>query len=118
MSDALSVAFVASEADLPDDLWAQCFGPPLEGRWWYGILEASALERQFTFLYARIDRGGRPVGIAPLFLCDVPLGFLVPEWLVPVLALPGKMLPGLASPRILFVGSPCADAGTVGLLPG
>jgi hypothetical protein len=118
MSDALSVAFVASEADLPDDLWSQCFPAPLEGRWWYRILEASALERQFTFLYARLDQGTRPVGIAPLFLCDVPLGFLVPEWLVPVLSIPGKLLPALASPRILFVGSPCADEGTVGLLPG
>src|SRR5262245_3722747 len=118
MSEALSVAFVASEADLPADLWAQCFPPPLEGRWWYRILEASALERQFTFLYARIDRGARPVGIAPLFLCNVPLEFLVPDGLARVLSLPGKLVPALSSPRILFVGSPCADEGTVGLLPG
>src|SRR5262245_10378887 len=118
MSEALSVAFVASEADLPADLWAQCFPPPLEGRWWYRILEASALEPQFTFLYARLDRGTRPVGIAPLFLCDVPLEFLVPDRLAWVLSLPGKVLPALSAPRILFVGSPCADEGTVGLLPG
>jgi Peptidogalycan biosysnthesis/recognition len=118
MSEALSVAFVASEADLPADLWAQCFPPPLEGRWWYRMLEASALERQFTFLYARLDRGARPIGIAPLFLCDVPVAFLVPDWLLPVLSLPGRLLPALSSPRILFVGSPCADEGTVGLLPG
>lgn len=112
-----SVRFVASEAEIPASLWDACFLPPLEGRWWYKALEASGLEDQFTFAYAMIQTDERPVGIAPLFLMTVPLGLAVPEWLRPILSIPARHLPFLADPLALFVGSPCADEGTVGLLP-
>lgn len=112
-----SVRFVDSEAEIPAALWDACFPPPLEGRWWYRALEASGLEDQFTFAYAVIQTDERPVGIAPLFLMTVPLGLAVPEWLRPILSIPARHLPFLADPFTLFVGSPCADEGTFGLLP-
>jgi hypothetical protein len=109
---------VTSEAEIPPALWDACFPPPIEGRWWYQTLEASGLEDQFTFAYAVIDAGDRPVGIAPLFVMRVPLGLTVPKWLRPLLAGPARALPFLADPLALFVGSPCAEEGTLGLLPG
>ena len=115
--EGFSVRFVASEADIPAALWESCFPPPLEGRWWYQTLEQSSLEDQFTFIYAVIQTGERLVGIAPLFLMTVPLGLAVPAWLRPILSVPARHLPFLADPLALFVGSPCADEGTVGILP-
>ncbi len=113
----LSVRIVASEADVPAALWEACFPPPLEGRWWYQTLEVCGLDDQFTFAYAVIHDGERPVGIAPLFLMTVQLGLAVPDWLRPILSIPARKFSFLADPRALFVGSPCADEGTVGLLP-
>lgn len=115
---ALSIRFVGSQAEVPAALWDACFPPPLEGRWWYETLEASGLEDQFTFAYAVIEQDGTPAGIAPVFLMRVPLGLAVPDWLRPFLEGPARVLPFLADPMTLFVGSPCADEGTVGLLPG
>ncbi len=113
-----SVAIVESEKSIPADLWAACFPPPLEGHWWYQVLEQSGLDEQFQFLYALVSVGGRPVGIAPLFMMKIGLEFLVPKPLVPMLALVGKIFKTLSEPRILFVGSPCSDEGAVGILPG
>lgn len=109
----LSVAFVGSAARIDAALWDACFPPPLEGRWWYETLERSRLEDQFVFLYAVIRDGSRSVGIAPAFTMRFPLSLVAPGALKPLLPLLGP----LAHPKTLFVGSPCADEGTVGLLP-
>jgi hypothetical protein len=109
-----SVAFVGSASDIDAALWEACFPPPLEGRWWYETLERSKLEDQFTFLYAVISRDGIAVGIAPAFVMRFPVSLVAPDALKPFLPLIGS----LAHPKTLFVGSPCADEGTVGLVPG
>jgi len=113
-----SVRFVDSEKAIPAQLWTACVPPPLEGPWWYRVLEASGLEHQFTFFYALLLRGEDPIGIAPLFVMELEVEFLIPRALVPFLAWLGKMLPTLSAPKILMIGSPCSDEGTVGLLPG
>jgi hypothetical protein len=110
----LSVGFVSSASEIDAALWDACFAPPLEGRWWYETLERSRLEDQFRFLYAVIRDGDAPVGIAPLFVMNFPVSLVAPDALKPLLPLIGS----LAHPKTLFVGSPCADEGTVGLLPG
>ncbi|HWM45804.1 MAG TPA: GNAT family N-acetyltransferase [Xanthobacteraceae bacterium] len=112
-----SVRFVGTEKAIPAGLWAACFPPPVEGHWWYRVLEASGLEHQFQFLYGLIEHDGRPVGIAPMFTMRLEVEFLVPDALIPFLALIGKLLPSLSAPTGLFIGSPCSDEGTVGLLP-
>jgi hypothetical protein len=115
---SLSVRLAASEADIPAELWAACFPPPMEGRWWYRTLETSGLEDQFAFLYAVISEGDRPVGIAPAFIGTAPIALAVPPALKSSFAFGAKFVPSLLRPRTLFVGSPCADEGTVGLLAG
>jgi len=111
------ISFVTTEKEIPAALWERCFPPPLEGYWWYRALEASGLEHQFEFLYALLVRDGVPVGIAPMFTMDIEVEFLIPQWLIPFLAWLGKMLPSLSAPKALMIGCPCADEGTVGLLP-
>lgn len=118
MPDAsYSIRFVDTESAIPAELWAACFPTPLEGRWWYRTLETSGLEKQFEFSYALLLRDTEPVGIAPLFVMDIEVEFLIPRALIPFLAWLGKMLPALSAPKVLMIGSPCSDEGTVGLLP-
>ncbi|HVI52404.1 MAG TPA: GNAT family N-acetyltransferase [Candidatus Sulfotelmatobacter sp.] len=115
----LSVRFVASERDVPVDLWAACFPPPLEGRWWFRAMEQGGLDDQFAFFYAVLEEdGGRPVGVAPAFMMNLGIEMMVPEGLLPIARLAGKLAPSLLFQRTLFVGSPCSDEGVVGLLPG
>ncbi len=114
----LSVRFVASEQEIDDGLWAACFPPPLEGRWWYHALEQAGLEDQFAFFYALVEDQGRAVGIAPAFLMDMDIALVLPEAVLPLFRLAGRVWPSALYQRTLFVGSPCSDEGTVGLLPG
>ncbi|MDQ6732713.1 MAG: hypothetical protein M3Z35_01145 [Nitrospirota bacterium] len=80
--------------------------PPLEGHWWYRVLEQSGLDDQFTFAYAIIEQGGHLVGIVPTFLMDFPLDLVAPSPLRGFLRFAGTILPGVRAQRILFVGSP------------
>ncbi len=105
-------------AEVPQRLWEQGFAAPLEGRWWYETLERSGLEDQFTFLYGVVERAGTPVALAPMFVADVPIELVVPEELMPLFTLVGRLFPAVLAQRTLFVGSPCADEGTVGVAPG
>lgn len=113
----ISVRFVARAADCPLDLWSH-FPDSLEGRWWYDALEGAALGDQFHFFYAVIEQAGRAVGLAPCFVMDVPIDLVVPKEVLPLFTIPGKLIPKLLYQRTLFVGSPCADEGTVVVLPG
>ncbi|MDR3640482.1 MAG: GNAT family N-acetyltransferase [Humidesulfovibrio sp.] len=118
MNASPSIEILSSEAEIEPSLWEACFPPPLEGRWWYRALENSGLEAQFVFRYALLRDKGREVGIAPLFQMDVPIEIVMPEAVLPLFAIPGRLFPSLLTQRTLFVGSPCADEGHVGLLPG
>jgi hypothetical protein len=117
VASSFSVRWVSSAAEIPSDLWQRCFPPPLEGDWWYSTLEQSGLESQFTFAYAVIEQAAETVGIAPIFLMDVPIDIVAPPVIARLLQVAGNVLPRLRYQRTLFVGSPCSDEGTVGLLP-
>ena len=67
------VEFLKTASQIPNDLWEACFQPPAEGRWWYETLDQSGIEDQFTFFYGLIKHLGRPVGIAPVFVMDLPV---------------------------------------------
>lgn len=116
-SAAYEVTWVGSAAEVPADLWARCFAPDLEGRWWYEALEGSGLEDQFSFRYGVVSSRSEPVGVVPAFVMDVPIRLVAPDELLPVLNLVGRLLPSLLHQRTLFVGSPCSDEGAVGLAP-
>ncbi len=112
------IRFVPSAGDVADHLWSTCFPSPLEGRFWYETLERSHLEDQFVFSYAVISRGGEPVAVAPCFRHDVPIGLVAPPIIAGVLRILARTWPRVGYQRTFFVGSPCADEGTVGLVPG
>jgi uncharacterized protein len=115
---SVSIRWLNSVDDLPAELWERCFPPPLEGRWWYATMENCGIRDQFEFSYGLIEQDGVPIGIAPTFVMDVPLDILAPEKLAAVVRFAGRVVRKLGFQRTLFVGSPCSDEGTVGLVPG
>ncbi len=112
------VSFARRSAEVPESLWRECFPRPLEGLFWYRALEDAGLEDQFAFAYAVIRVGDRPVGIAPCFLHDVPLALVAPGPVGWALGRVARFWPRAGRQRTLFVGSPCSDEGTVGLVRG
>ena len=112
------VRTVRRAQDAPQALWEYGFAPPIEGKWWYEVFEQSGLEDQFEFLYAIVERDGRAVGLAPMFVADVPIELVVPDELFPIFKVIGRVLPGVMAQRTLFVGSPCADEGAVAVAEG
>jgi predicted N-acyltransferase len=114
----VTVRWVSSFSEIPTSLWDQCFPPPLEGRWWYAAVERCGIEDQFAFAYGVIERDGQPIGIAPTFLMDVPLDIIAPEQVAGLVRFAGRFIRLLRYQRTLFVGSPCSDEGTVGVVPG
>ncbi len=115
-SAGYAVTFVNSAAQIPEELWAATFSPPLEGQWLYEALEKSELHGQFTFLYALISQSGVPVGVAPAFVMDVPIERVTPEKLLKPLRTMARVLPSILYQRTLFLGCPCSTEGTVGVL--
>jgi len=115
---SLSVRLCRSEQEIPDSLWADCFPPPLEGRWWFRAMERGGMDDQFLFLYALLEDNGRPVGLAPAFVMDVAIELVMPEAVLPIARLVGKVFPKVLYQRSLFIGSPCSDEGHIGLLEG
>lgn len=113
-----SVSWVSTYKEIPTALFDRTFGDDIEGAWWYQALENSKLSDQFQFQYGVISVNGEPVGVAPAFLMDLPLDLVVPESVLPLFKLFGNLHRGALYQRTLFVGSPCADEGTIGLLPG
>ncbi len=116
--NVVTVRWVSSVNDIPQALWENCFPPPLEGRWWYAVLERSSLEDQFSFLYALLMRADVPIGIAPAFLMNVPIDIISPPPLARLMRSIGTYFPRLRYLKTFFIGSPCSDEGAVGLISG
>jgi hypothetical protein len=114
----IDIQWCHSANDIADELWQRCFPPPLEGKWWYSTLENSNLNDQFTFFYGLVKIDSIPVGIVPAFLMDVPMEIMAPDIVVPLVPFLKKVVPAICYQRIFFVGSPCADEGTIGLIAG
>lgn len=115
---SISIRWVTAAGDIPAAIWDECFPAPYEGRDWYVALEQCGIEDQFTFAYAVIERDDRVVGIAPTFLMNVPIDLVAPPLVAKLLIAAGSIIPRLRYQRTLFVGSPCADEGTVGMTGG
>jgi uncharacterized protein len=115
---AVQVEFAGRAGDLDESVWRDCFRDPREGLFWYQTLETSGLEDQFTFSYGLIKVAGKPVGIAPCFLHDVPIALVAPRPVASILSHLSKVFPRVGYQRTFFVGSPCSDEGTIGLVPG
>lgn len=114
----IQIEFVARAGDIPAGLWEQCFPAPLEGRFWYETLERCGLEDQFSFCYAVLSRAGAAIGIAPCFRHDVPITLVAPRPVAAVLTALSRVIPRIGFQRTFFVGSPCSDEGSIGLVAG
>jgi hypothetical protein len=112
---AYEVEFFKTASQIPNGLWEVCFQPPAEGRWWYETLEQSGIDDQFTILYGLIKHLGRSVGIAPVFVMDLPVEQFAPQEFLRLLRLVGKIVPSVLCQRTLFVGSPVVEESIVGL---
>jgi hypothetical protein len=112
------VQFLKSASQIPDELWETCFQVPGEGRWWYEALEESGIEDQFILYYGLIKHLGRPVGLAPVFVMDIPVEQVAPPEFLRLLRLIGKIVPSILYQRTLFVGSPILDESRVRLILG
>jgi Acetyltransferase (GNAT) domain len=110
------VEFFRKASQIPDDLWNTCFQVPGEGRWWYEALEQSGIDDQFTFFYGLIKHFDCPVGIAPIFVMDMPVEQVAPKEFLRLFRLIGKIAPSVLRQRTLFVGSPILDESRVGLI--
>jgi len=117
-SAMFDVTWFNSEAEIPAALWEICFPAPLEGQWWYQALERCGIEDQFTFRYGVVYGSNGPVAIAPVFLMNLPIRLVVPPGLLPVVNLLEKFTPRILYQKTLFIGSPCSDEGTLGVIPG
>src|ERR1700747_2701020 len=109
--DAYQIEFFETASQIPNDLWEVCFQPPAEGRWWYEALEQSGIENQFTFFYGLIKHLGHSVGIAPVFVMDVPIDQVAPQQFLRLLRLVGKFVSSVLCQRTLFVGFPILYEG-------
>ena len=110
------VEFLEKASQIPNELWETCFQIPGEGRWWYEALEQSGIEEQFTLFYGLIKQLGCPVGIAPVFVMDIPVEEVAPQEFLRLLRLIGKIVPSVLYQRTLFVGSPILDESRVCLI--
>jgi hypothetical protein len=110
------VEFFETASQIPNGIWDACFQLPAEGCWWYETLDQSGIKDQFTFFYGLIEHLGRPVGIAPGFVMDVPVEQVAPQEFLRLLRPVGKIVPSVLCQRTVFVGSPVLDEGRVGLV--
>ena len=117
LSPVFTIRWFDSADDFAPQLWAACFPPPLEALWWYRAFERAGVQDQFTFAYAGIERDGELVGIAPCFQMDLSLDIVLPDAIAPFVAWVGRMIPALRYQRTWFIGSPCSEEGTIGLIP-
>lgn len=117
-NDSITIRWVPTADEIPTSLWDVCFPPPLEGKWWYRTLDRCGIDDQFTFSYAVLEQAGDPIGITPTFVMDVPIDLVAPPLVAKFLIRASVILPRLRYQRTLFVGSPCSDEGTIGLVSG
>ena len=115
-SQALKITWLSKASEIPEQIWQECFAPNLEGRFWYQIMDDSGLEDQFQFFYGLLLQDEKPIGIVPAFLNDVPIELVAPNAIAAGLRVLSKIIPTCGYQRTLFIGSPCADEGTMGLL--
>jgi predicted N-acyltransferase len=92
----------------------------MEGMWWYDSLDRSGLESQFRFSYLVVSRGTSPCAIVPMFTMDLPLAVMAPTGMVSLFDRLSKipLLKSIIHVKTLFIGSPCSDEGTIGIVEG
>ena len=112
------IDWVECSSKIDKSVWEELFPADIEGEWWYETLEKSEIESQFKFLYAVVKRDKETIAIAPAFVMNVPIELVMPDMVLKVIDVVAPMLPNLRHQRTFFIGSPCADEGTIGIKNG
>jgi predicted N-acyltransferase len=102
--------------DLPRGQWDALFGGALEGFDYLRAIEGAGLAG-FAWRYVLAHRGGRLVGAIPAFITDYRLettfegpGRRIAEQV-------RRLAPGVMTPKLACLGSPCAETATAGFAP-
>ncbi|WP_426011479.1 GNAT family N-acetyltransferase [Caulobacter sp. DWR2-3-1b2] len=103
--------------DLPRASWDALFGGALEGFDYLRAVESAALEG-FGWRYVLVQRDGRLVGAAPAFITDYRLETTFEGGGRKVAEQIRRLAPGVMTPRLACLGSPCAETATVGFAAG
>jgi hypothetical protein len=113
--DDLNLLWVDSSQHVPELLW-DTFPSNVEGRFWYKALEESNLNDQFTFKYGMVYYKQKPIALIPIFIMNVPIDLVLPDYIARISNFLGKINPAIKYQKTLFVGSPCADECTIGIV--
>jgi predicted N-acyltransferase len=96
--------------------WDALFGGALEGFDYLRSVEAAGLEG-FEWRYVLARRDGRLVGAVPAFITDYRLETTFEGAGRRIANGVRRLAPGVMTPRMACLGSPCTETATVGLAP-
>ena len=102
--------------DLPRGQWDALFGGGLEGFDYLRAIEGAGLAG-FTWRYVLVHRDGRLVGAAPAFITDYRLETTFEGAGRRIAERVRRLAPGMMTPRLACLGSPCTESATVGFAP-
>jgi len=102
--------------DLPRGEWDALFGGALEGFDYLRAIEAAGLAG-FDWRYVLVHRDGRLVGAAPAFITDYRLETTFEGQGRRIAERVRSLAPGLMTPKLACLGSPCTETATVGFAP-
>jgi hypothetical protein len=102
--------------DLPRGQWDTLFGGPLEGFDYLRAIEGAELAG-FAWRYVLVHRNGRLVGAAPAFITDYRLETTFEGPSRRIAEQVRNLAPGLMTPKLACLGSPCVETATIGFAP-
>lgn len=102
--------------DLPRAQWDGLFGDALEGFGYLRAIEGAGLAG-FAWRYVLVHRDGRLVGAAPAFITDYRLETTFEGPGRQVAERVRRLAPGVMTPKLACLGSPCTETATAGFAP-
>ena len=110
------VEVVRTLAHTPRQAWDDLFGGSLEGHDYLRAIETASLVG-FDWRYVLVRRAGELVAAAPAFITDYPLETTFDGAGRKAAEQVRRVLPGLMTPRLACLGSPCTETATIGFTP-
>ncbi|MDB5457982.1 MAG: hypothetical protein JWP92_3567 [Caulobacter sp.] len=102
--------------ELPRAQWDLLFAGDLEGFDYLRAVEGAGLAG-FSWRYVLVHRQGRLVGAAPAFITDYRLETTFEGTGRRIAERVRRFAPGVMTPRLACLGSPCTETATVGFAP-
>ena len=100
----------------PRPIWDGLFGGALEGYDYLRAIETAGLAG-FEWRYLLVRRAGQLVAAAPAFVTDYRLETTFDGAARKAAERVRQVLPGLMTPRLACLGSPCTETATIGFSP-